>query len=642
MKWIAYRILLTLCCAVLLLNFEQQSFAQTKQILIQEAATQTQTQKRMALVVGNSGYISVSKLANPGNDANLIASTLENVGFEVMLVLDADLAGLNKALTQFVRKLKNSDAVGLFYYAGHGVQMGGENFLIPVDANIQDETELSWQAIRVNDVMAMMKRQSTNINIIILDACRNNPFPAASRSTTRGLAKADAPQGTYIAYATGPGQVALDGEGDNSPYSLALAAAISTTGLTIEETFKSARQEVLDSTQGSQVPWEASSIIGMFHFTEPHQDDAANLNSKLQKQLALINSLRQSPLVAKEPEIQLTELETASGEQCTGLADASVDYSKLQAQAGNVIEACQRAVKSYPNNDQYKYQLARSYLAVGNKEVEAAHWMRKAAEAYFPAAMNGLGVLLNHGRGVAKDDEEAFKWVLRAAEKGNAPAMTNAGVAHQAALGTNLSNEKALLWFNKAIDNKDARAIVILASIYSGSNQLLTNSLVKSDFEIAEKLILDNDLQGELDVPRLFSHLYGDWPWKVIGSNVTSATQQKFWKKSRAWRLVGIERKDRISIVQGSSRDGYIKGIGNKLDAIERAGNIPHPVDRNGVEKLYFSHAYADNLYVVFDWNRDLLTNYSEFGNELPQKYHKRIDELRSLLFRSKRIIRRN
>ncbi len=222
-------------------------------------------EKRIALVIGNSTYKN-SPLTNPENDARLMAKTLEKVGFEVTTLIDGDLRAMKLAMVHFGRKLRASDAVGLFYYAGHGVQSRGENYLIPVDAEILDESEIDVFAVNVNDYLRTMERASSRINIVVLDACRNNPFARSFRSQSRGLARVDAPRGTYIAYATSPGQVALDGEGQNSPYTQALTKAINTPGLTIEETFKEARRAVLVRTDERQTPWETSSITGRFYF----------------------------------------------------------------------------------------------------------------------------------------------------------------------------------------------------------------------------------------------------------------------------------------------------------------------------------------------------------------------------------------
>jgi len=220
---------------------------------------------RLALVIGNAAY-KVGALANPRNDAALMADSLRAVGFEVTTLSDATKDQMKQALLAFSRKLRETGAVGLFYYAGHGVQLRGENYVVPIDADIQNEAEVEFLALNVNEFLSAMERTSNQINIVILDACRNNPFARSFRSAARGLATVDAPRGSYIAYATAPGQVALDGDKGNSPYASALAGAIRTPGLTIEDTFKKARREVLAATADQQIPWDTSSITGSFYF----------------------------------------------------------------------------------------------------------------------------------------------------------------------------------------------------------------------------------------------------------------------------------------------------------------------------------------------------------------------------------------
>ncbi len=224
-------------------------------------------QERVALVIGNSNYQHAQLLANPKNDAELMARTLDSADFSVTLLIDADYATLKRSLVEFGRLLRGADAeAGLFYYAGHGLQLNGENFLVPVNANITNQDEVELEAIKVNDFLSVMNSSRAGVNIIILDACRNNPFAASGRSISRGLAPVDAPKGTYIAYATAPGDVALDGDQANSPYTLALSQALSQPGVPIERVFKNARAMVLEATEDQQVPWETSSITGEFYF----------------------------------------------------------------------------------------------------------------------------------------------------------------------------------------------------------------------------------------------------------------------------------------------------------------------------------------------------------------------------------------
>lgn len=220
---------------------------------------------RTALVVGNSAY-PFGPLANPANDAKLIAETLKKTGFEVTIVLDANKVTLQTALIAFSRDIRTKDTVGLFYYAGHGAQVNGANYLIPIDADITSESEVKIFGINVDEFVGTLERVDGRTNIVILDSCRNNPFSATSRSVTRGMALPDAPAGTFVALSTSPGAVALDGEGANSPYAEALAQSMLEPDVSIEQAFKVTRRLVLQSTKQKQVPWETSSLTGDFYF----------------------------------------------------------------------------------------------------------------------------------------------------------------------------------------------------------------------------------------------------------------------------------------------------------------------------------------------------------------------------------------
>jgi tetratricopeptide (TPR) repeat protein len=224
--------------------------------------------KRVALVIGNSAYTAVQPLKNPKNDAELMAETLRTVGFDVEVLLDADQAGMKRAMLDFGRKLRGGVDAGLFYYSGHGVQANGRNYLIPVTAAIKDEDEVAIEAVDVNDFLGTMESSASKVNIVVLDACRNNPFPGTFRSASRGLSVVTAPRGTYIAYSTAPGSVAEDGTGDNSTYTKSLAQAIVAPGMTLEQTFKEVRRLVASATADKQVTWDSSSITGNFYFKQ--------------------------------------------------------------------------------------------------------------------------------------------------------------------------------------------------------------------------------------------------------------------------------------------------------------------------------------------------------------------------------------
>ena len=229
------------------------------------ARAATGKEPRIALVIGNSKY-SFSPLKNPANDARMIAGALRAVGFEVIEKIDASRRDMRRSMIRFGRRL-GKGGVGLFYYAGHGIQISGDNYLIPVDAEIEAEDHVEVEGVSLNQVLARMGGARNRLNIVILDACRNNPFKRSFRSASRGLAQTLAPAGTYIAYATAPGDVAEDGAGNNSRYTLSLAKAIKEPGLKIEDAFKRVRSGVYKATEGRQVPWTSSSITGDFYFT---------------------------------------------------------------------------------------------------------------------------------------------------------------------------------------------------------------------------------------------------------------------------------------------------------------------------------------------------------------------------------------
>jgi hypothetical protein len=224
--------------------------------------------QRVALVIGNSDY-EAGPLLNPENDARAMAAALRQTGFDVMEYINLPSpAEMKRAIRDFGRKIQNG-GVGLFYYAGHGIQVGGKNYLIPTKAQIFAEEEVEYEAVDVGFVMSQMEIARNRMNIIILDACRNNPFARSWRSAGTGLAFINAPAGTLIAYSTAPGSVASDGTGANGLYTEELLKQMRREGLKIEDVFKSVRSEVLKRSNNLQTPWESSSLVGDFYFIRP-------------------------------------------------------------------------------------------------------------------------------------------------------------------------------------------------------------------------------------------------------------------------------------------------------------------------------------------------------------------------------------
>jgi uncharacterized caspase-like protein len=223
---------------------------------------------RIALVIGNSDYQSVSSLDNADNDAELMKASLEEVGFSVTLLINSTQEELKRGAAEFGRTLRAAgpDATGLFYYAGHGVQSFGANYLLPVDAELNNAADLDLVAMDASSILRQMASARNRTNIVILDACRDNPFETIPELNDNGLAEMNAPTGTFLAYATAPGAVALDGVDGNSPFTKSLAQNISLIGQPIEQVMKAVRVEVIEETDGRQTPWDTSSLVANFIF----------------------------------------------------------------------------------------------------------------------------------------------------------------------------------------------------------------------------------------------------------------------------------------------------------------------------------------------------------------------------------------
>jgi uncharacterized caspase-like protein len=259
-------------------------------------------ERRVALVIGNSSYKD-APLRNPVNDARAISTVLSETGFTVTVIEDATQAGMRRAIRNFGDELAKA-SVGIFYYAGHGMQVRGANYLIPVNADIDREDEVADQGVDANLVLAKMDSAKGSLNIMILDACRNNPFARSFRSSARGLAQMDAPSGTLISFATAPGSVASDGSGQNGLYTEHLLKAIRTPGLPIEQVFKQVRIGVTKATADQQIPWESSSLKGDFYFVPPDPSARGVSQEAMQKAVQDANRAADERLARERAEFQ--------------------------------------------------------------------------------------------------------------------------------------------------------------------------------------------------------------------------------------------------------------------------------------------------------------------------------------------------
>jgi hypothetical protein len=273
---------------------------------------------RTALVVGNGAY-SYAPLTNPTNDAEAVASSLKDAGFDVTLLTDADKANLEQSIHAFGDKLKTKGGIGLFFFAGHGVQLAGENYLLPVGGHIAGEEDIKTGAVTATEVVDVMATASDTLNIVILDACRNNPL---NKSGTRGLSRIDSNASLFVSYSTSPGAVALDGAGRNSPYTKNLAQWISAPNLSLEETFKRTLKGVYQETKGEQTPWISSTFFGDFVFrpigapqTAPAPSDSA---AEPETQTALLRPIPAPSGAPPAPTFELAGVYRVSGTNPNG------------------------------------------------------------------------------------------------------------------------------------------------------------------------------------------------------------------------------------------------------------------------------------------------------------------------------------
>ncbi len=271
-------VFVSLLVALFLLICTWLAFPQDNRQLQRDATRTTSSERRTALVIGNGAYTNAPPLKNPPNDATLVATTLKNLGFEVTVATNRSQREMKQMIREFGQKLRAGGGVGLFYFAGHGVQAKGRNYLVPIDAEIQTEVDLEDVAVDVNYILSMMDDAQNALNIVILDACRNNPFVRSFRSAQDGLAQVKAPTGTLIAYATSPDSTAADGGGTNSPYSEELTRQMEASGVLLETMFRRVTEQVSFRTGGRQEPWYSNNAKGEFFFKLSTTSGSTNSN----------------------------------------------------------------------------------------------------------------------------------------------------------------------------------------------------------------------------------------------------------------------------------------------------------------------------------------------------------------------------
>ena len=462
-------------------------------------------EKRVALVIGNSTYQNVARLDNPSKDASLMADTLKGLGFNLVgngAQVNLDKATLDIAVQNFGKQIQGAD-VAVFYYAGHGVQVRGSNYLVPVNANPTREADVDFQMVDIALVLNQMQGSGTRLNLVILDACRNNPFGGGGlRATGGGLAQISAPEGTLISYATQPGSVALDGDDGHSPYTKALSTTIQRSGLDIFQTFNQVGLAVKRSTGGSQQPWVSSSPIdGTFYFTAPTGAASAPPAASASTPAPPQQEARLSETPKPTEKDAITDCDRLAANPTDPKHTVGIPGVKYyQIDIVSALTACNAALSKFPDDPKFNYQAGRiatvqkdyprarqlydksaasnytaSYVAIGNAYlfgygvpkdlVEARKWYEKADALSDPAGTWGIGAI--YAQNSPKDYAEAARWYQKAADRGLAIAMTSLGsIYSNGGFGVTKDVDASRKWYEKSAATGEPSGITGLGNVY--------------------------------------------------------------------------------------------------------------------------------------------------------------------------------
>jgi uncharacterized protein len=462
-------------------------------------------ERRVALVIGNSDYVYVPRLDNPSNDATAVAQQLRDLGFSVTLLLNLDKASFEQRVREFANSLVGAEAA-VFFYAGHGLQVDGRNYMVPVDANAANEADLPFELVAVDIALQRLANQRIT-NIVILDACRNNPLSEKlakaigdrANAVGQGLASIYAGVGTLVTFSTQPGNVALDGQGADSPFTEALLQHIATPNVDVLSMMRDVRRDVVTRTNKSQVPWDTSSLVDEFFFKKEPQVEKVSKDDDVKKTPGPIaegdekgNEKSDAGGVAKDEDVMNephpkqegdkaeSKSEQHDGEpdlshvlppdddgpvltgrppvtSCDTIAASATDPERvtegvvmgdLDGAAG--VKACRAALAKYPHTTRFEFQLARSLHKSGAFDEAAALYSSLVERGYFAALVN-YGWLLNNGEGVKRDEKAAVRLYLLAAQQGDTLGMFNVAMAYDTGQGLPRNPAQAADWIYAAL-----------------------------------------------------------------------------------------------------------------------------------------------------------------------------------------------
>lgn len=481
-------------------------------------------EKRVALIVGNGSYTRAGTLENPVNDARELGNALRRLDFEVHQEENLQRSTFLEAIRTFSKSLEGAD-VALFFYAGHGIQVAGENYLVPVDANLQDESDINDELIAVKSLLKQMDG-SAKTRIILLDACRNNPFTtglARSMGTKsvevgQGLARVDAGPGTLIAYATEPGNVAFDGADGNSPFTKALLNHIATPNLDVARMLRRVRTDVIETTEGAQIPWENSSLVLDFTFRPAkhgavelassdealweavrYGDDPDEIRLYLERypngQFAtvafrLLNSTQghKHPSISDNQDAKARQSTSSPVQTCLSIENIDLGSGVPEG----VVNACYDAVALFPNSAALRLLYGKVLDRSGN-EAEASRQYRQSAELNNTDAMIELAIAYELGKGVEWQPDETLRLLEKSARLGNAEAMTLLAHSYYEGNLVKYDETKAFRWFRKAADAGNPEAAFFVAGAYDRGEGVEQNDFKARDWYLRALNSNDHD-----------------------------------------------------------------------------------------------------------------------------------------------------
>jgi uncharacterized caspase-like protein len=405
-------------------------------------ASAVETPARYALIIGNSAY-QERPLSNPASDADLIAETLTRLGFNISQAQNLDRKAMFAKVRAFYQQLPQG-ATALIYYAGHGVQIGGANYLIPIDMTLTSERGMALKAYPVKELLNSSAKAKSAVNIVILDACRNNPFQPQTKTRSfdnLGLARITSPKGTLIAYSTAPGQLAEDGLGRvHSFYTETLASELGKPGVSVEAMFKQVADIVRKKTLDDQQPWYESSLVDEFYFTPPAgvQIAVAKPTVKIVRNTTVRNSRSIGSKKAnpdQDPDWYMklsadewSQLDWDVMQRVKRLTRDEIPLLEQKAKAGNVVAMTTLGVAYHDGLDKvtesggtnsFRSETNRTFRS-GSNNTKSIEWLSMAAHAGFPMAQVELGEMYYQAQGVDRDLEESARW-LKLASRADYP-----------------------------------------------------------------------------------------------------------------------------------------------------------------------------------------------------------------------------